>query len=249
MKTISNWAYLGMLLAMLTLTACGGGEDSGGGTKTDKEKKTGSTGDVKADDKGEGATYAAPEEVFAAFKAAAAENDMKGVLACMTQDSQNQMVMASMMMAAFLPLNFSDDQEKVKKLGEEIKTIMEKHGLTEDMDAGGEEPDIEKYLTPVKDRAQLAADLFALMQREDPDSNPFANMANAELKDVKMDGETATGKFSLDGRDEDIEFVMVNGNWLIKMPEPSGPEDGGDGGLPEIDPSGDDGSEGDAGKE
>lgn len=230
MKGHGKLVGLMMLLAMLTLTACGGGEDSDNGGKNGGKGGDASNGSGAA-------TYASPDEAFAAFKSAASKNDMKGVYECMTVDSQNQLVMAGVMFAAFLPLQHMDNEEKAEAVGKEVNDILEKHGLTEEMtpeQQGGDSADIAKYLSPVKDKGALVGELFALIQKEDPDSNMFEQMADAELKDLKIDGDMASGKFNIGDQEEEIEFVKVDGSWLIKMPDPD-PSAGDEGDLPDFD--------------
>src|SRR5690606_2297468 len=124
-------------------------------------------------------------------------------------------------------MKYMNDQAKAEALGKEIDGVMSKHGLSEDAmptadpSAG---PDIEKILAPVKDRSAFVADLFAIMAREDSDT-PLKSISNATLSmpDTPITGDTASGKITIEGRDEKIEFQKVDGSWLIKMPEPSGP--------------------------
>ena len=76
----------------LMLSGCGGDKSAGnGGTKSS-------------------GTYSSPDEVFTAFKSAATKNDLKNFMACMSAKSQNEFTFGVIMMSAFLPMNYMDDQ-------------------------------------------------------------------------------------------------------------------------------------------
>ena len=221
MKTYAKFACIGLLTVSLTLSGC---------DKDEKGSGNGGSSGV-ASGSGSASAYASPDDVFGAFKTAASKNELKKFMGCMTQKSQNEFTMATIMMSAFLPMKHMDDEAKAKALGEEIESVMAKHGLSEDkmekMDPSVE-PDYEKIFAPVKDKSAFVADLFALITREDPET-PLKMLSSATLKDVQVDGEKAIGKLVVDGGDEEIEFVKVDGSWLIKMPNPGGPAQGGPG--------------------
>lgn len=213
MKTHFNSVCLGLLVVSLTLSGCGGGDEVAGGD----DKSKGASGGAAA--------YDSPEQVFDAFKAAAANNDLKQFMGCMSAKSQNEFAFGMVMMSAFLPMQHMDDEAKAEALGKEIESVMAKHGLSEekmDQMEPNTEPDYDKVFAPVKDKAAFVGDLFAIIEREDPDT-PLKMLATASLKDVKVDGEKASGKMVVDGDEEDIEFVKVDGSWLIEMPGPGGP--------------------------
>ena len=168
---------------------------------------------------------ATPEQSFAAFKAAASKNDVNEFMNCLTPAAQNEFAFGTVMMSAFLPMKYMNDEAKATALGNEITAVMEKHGLSEDtMEAmdPSVEPDFEKMLAPVKDKAAFVGEMFTIMIREDPDT-PLKAISTATLKDVKIDGDKASGTITVDGEDQPLEFAKIDGKWLIKLPGPGGP--------------------------
>ena len=157
-----------------------------------------------------------PEDVFAKFKKATENDDYKGAFNCLEESTQNGMVAGMVIMSGFMVMG--DDDAK-KKMDE----VMKKHKLN-DLD----EKEMEKFkddqkaamdfvASKVKDKAQFFADVMSVASKaKNAGDNSFA--IKGELKDVKTDGDKATGKIVVkDGKEEPISFVKVDGRWLIKM--------------------------------
>lgn len=157
-----------------------------------------------------------PEDVFAKFQKATENDDYKGAFNCLEETTQNGMVAGMVIMSGFMVMG---DDDATKKLEE----VMKKHNL-DDLD----EKEMEKYkgdqkaamdfvASKVKDKAQFFADVMGIAAKaKNAGDNSFA--MKGELKDVKTDGDKATGTVTLKGgKEEPINFVKVDGRWLIKL--------------------------------
>ena len=170
--------------------------------------------DIKVDTATVGAK--SPEDVFAKFKKATEKNDYKGAFNCLEKSTQNVLVASMVMVSEFMVIGDGDAAKKMEE-------VMKKHKL-DDLD----ETEMEKFkddqkaamefiAAKVKDKSQFFEDVMKVAaSAKKAGDNSFA--IKGELKDVKIDGDEATGKIVMEGdREEPIKFVKVGGRWLIKM--------------------------------
>lgn len=157
----------------------------------------------------------------------------------MTAFSQMGTEMATGMAEAFQDEETMTAEEKAKAAAEKkkmeeqsaavvkkLEVVLTKHGVTELMEntpepEPGSDPakNAEKLLANV-DQVALITDLMAIMkdtfkdaEKGEGDSSPMGKIPKGDLKDLKVTGDTATGK--IDG--EDAHFVKVDGRWYLKM--------------------------------
>src|SRR5262249_52567761 len=107
------------------------------------------------------------------------------------------------------------------------------HGLTEEVlkkqpkldlkDPEAAKKGMKQMLEPIKDKNAFVADMMTAMKKlggDKKDSGPMGK--DAELKDVKIEGDTATGTVVTkhDGKEksEAIKFRKVGGGWKIELP-------------------------------
>jgi len=200
-------------------------------------------------------TAKTPQEAFDLYKKAAVERDVKTVVALMVPEEVDktvmQLVSAGVMVAAAEGAGKKAegaDKEKQEKL----LSLLARHGLSKDELAKGPKLDLSdptKILTIQKDLEKFAKDLTAKvtdkpgllaevmnMEKKDDDASKKkeeeekAAAATAVLKDVKEDGDKASGKVTYkkknrqgkeEERTDDITFRKVDGNWRIEK-GPSG---------------------------
>jgi hypothetical protein len=189
---------------------------------------------------GRGTTYRTPQEAFDAAKKAIAREDWKGFCATLTDDSRDVlaggMVMVPLMIKGFAKLAPEDKQKELLAKLKPLEDVMAKHGLTEealakmpkDEKPGGKGPEaikqaFKKLLAPVKDRSAFVADMIAAMKKMDPKQAKEGPLpADAELKDVKIEGDTAKGMIvTKKGGQEKrapIDFRRIDGSWKIDLP-------------------------------
>jgi hypothetical protein len=190
------------------------------GCKKDKDK------DDK-DGKG-GVEYKTPEEAFEAFKTAAKDKDHKKFMNCLTPESQEQMAAMLVFSASFMS-GFAemDKTGEAKKKMKPIADVMEKHGLTEEVlkkqpevKPGKEDPAkaMKPLLDLIKDKPAFCVDMLTAMDQTGQKGGFSEGAASATLKDVKIDGDTATGKVSSEKKkDEPIEFKKIGNSWKIDL--------------------------------
>ncbi|MEX2186435.1 MAG: hypothetical protein WD875_06565 [Pirellulales bacterium] len=206
-----------ILAAGLVTLGVGCGGDN---KKADGEKKA--DGDAK-DAKGAAASggMATPEATFEAAKAAEEKGDWHAFVACVTPEGQEEGAMGMVLMAGF-------------SSSADVKAALEKHGLTEEWgkkvgeDESIKDPEaaMKKMLEPVKDHAAFLADVLTALAKEKDSGFKGPDFRNSTLKDVKIDGDTATAtrEFEEKGTKETqaITFKKVDGNWRMEMPKPGG---------------------------
>jgi hypothetical protein len=190
-----------------------------------------------------------PEETFKTATAAFEKEDWKTFCDCMTPESKDTMAVGmatvGMMIQGFAALGGDEADKETAK----IKETLAKHGLTEDFfkelekkeQPNDEAAAMKMMLEPVKDRGQFVADMMGAMQAMG-DKGPQAGPSmpkDAELKDVKIDGDSAKGsiEFERDGKQqsEPIAFKKIDGKWLMDMTQMMKQGGGGPpvgGGLP-----------------
>ena len=174
---------------------------------------------------GSGGGYESPQVVFDAAQAAANKKDWKALCGCITPESRDKMAGGIAFAGAMLQQFAALGGEEGKKKAAKIKSVLEKHGLTETLKAMnsspvGPEEMTKKLLKLIKDRDAFLADMLTAMDDGNTSSNmPFAGKAT--LKDVKIDGDSATGTVVFkkdDGEKSDtMAFKKVEGSWKMDM--------------------------------
>lgn len=179
---------------------------------------------------GGSSAYSSPQATFDTAKAAAGKEDWKGFCQCLTPESRDvmagEMAMMGVMMQGFAGLGGEAGKKSAEKIGE----VLKKHGLDEkSMEAVKVEPEeskdpkkaMDKMLTPVKDRDAFIGDMFTALKSMDEgkgkEQKPLPE--DAQLKDVKIDGDTATGTITAkkDGEDKSlpVKFKKIEGKWKL----------------------------------
>lgn len=144
-----------------------------------------------------------PEAAFEGFKTAMQNEDFETGFTYLTPESQDMLLSVVM-----IPIGM------MKAFGQsppELDAVLEKHGI--DLENGGDDA-----LANVKNKGACFQDLLNVMKEEggdDAKENPFApdELKTATLTDVKIDGDSATGKAA----GETMHFTKIDGKWLIDM--------------------------------
>jgi hypothetical protein len=186
----------------------------------------------------QGKVYKTPQEVFVAFQAAGIKNDWQTGVACLTEVSQDTWVGFNAYFTVFLK-NVSETIARNKavdrtgRFAEEAKTldqILSKHGIgpkalqTAGLERGAQFANLDeseaqkrfkKLADMVKDHAGFLHDWFATLKKlgKLPAQGPFIG----ELKDVKVQGNTATGKRVMPQFTHPIGFKKIEGSWKIEI--------------------------------
>jgi hypothetical protein len=187
-----------VLSALLTLfSGCGGKQDS----EPDTPRAPGT-----------------PEAAFAAFQEAAEREDWKAVAELLTPDSQKSMA-AAMIFATSLMA--ASEEEK----GEELEELLRKHGFDPNAPevprkivASSPQEALKTLVGPIKDKPAFIADMVGWLE-ENADASGFTDIPSGKLGDVTIEGDTASGTVTDDDGSDPIEFLRLNGRWLIHMPD------------------------------
>lgn len=161
-----------------------------------------------------------PEDVFAKIKSSFESGDYDVTFRCMAPDGRDGMLFGMMIVLGFSTMGDEDATT-------EVENILKKHGAKVDEDEDEEEgidlgdeakmkEAVAKIFKDVKNKPALFKDLMkALEKHSDESESPVPK--DAELKDVKIEGDTATGTISSEDGEEEAEFVKQNGRWYAKF--------------------------------
>jgi hypothetical protein len=155
------------------------------------------------------------------------KEDWKGFAKCLTPDSRDMFAAGIMVGAAFMTAFAGDEGKEAAK---EVEAVMKKHGIDEktmegpplgDPSADPKEA-MKKAVAPIKDREAFIGDMMTAMSKMKGAKTKGGPMPKeATLKDVKIDGDTATATIvaKADGKDvnEPIKFKKIDGAWKMEM--------------------------------
>jgi hypothetical protein len=177
--------------------------------------------------------YASPKAVFDAAVKASKKKDFKAFATLLTPDSQgklaSQLAGLGLMFKAFSAF---DKEGKMKDKLADFDKIMDKHGLTKDVmgklkqtkDTKEIEANNKVIVAAVKDKPAFVGDVMKWLDAANPGKNKGGPLDEAELKDLKVTGDKATGtvvsKVGGKDKEEPMDFAKVGGGWRIVLPEP-----------------------------
>lgn len=149
------------------------------------------------------AGFETPEAAFEAFQKAGAAGDYSAMVACLTPESQDAMVMMVALPLGFMAAFDSEKEEAINKL-------FEKHGVSTD----DEDPDA---IHSIPDKAAFIADCMAWLE-ENSDEDTMNPLGSGRLGKVTITGDTASATVSTsDGETDDADFERINGRWFVKI--------------------------------
>jgi hypothetical protein len=193
-------------------------------------------------------TFSTPQQAFEAARGAAQKGDWKGVCATLTDESRDALAGALAVLPSMYKAMARRAGPKEKAVLDKLRPlalVLAKHGLSEKTfnnllaeRAGAADKDeaiklaLPRLLAPVRDRCAFIADMFDALKKVDEKQaarSPIA--ANAQLKDVTLDGDTAKGVIVTrvpGGRDrrDPIAFRRRAGSWKIDLPFGPGKQSG-----------------------
>jgi hypothetical protein len=188
--------------------------------------------------------FKTPQEAFDAAKTAAEKGKWKDFAQTLTrQGLENVTAMTAMggvMIKGFAGAAGAKLTDEQKEALKELDKALTKHGLTEKFlkkmkpEEGSPPPKPEEtkkrakeLIKPIKDRAAFLGDVFTAIKKLGTGGNL---LQGAELKEVKIDKNTATGvvvnKRGTREQREPITFKKVGGSWKIEIPLELGPRGG-----------------------
>lgn len=147
------------------------------------------------------------------FKSAAAERDWETFLSCMDVESQYTFVGMTISMTQLFSIS-ADESEK-KSLNE----LLKRHGIEQPAKGGTR----MKMSFKGVDKAALVGDILGWWEKNAPPAegttkgaSPVKDLAEMEISDVKVDGDTATATTNSSKETEKaMYFKKVGGKWYI----------------------------------
>jgi hypothetical protein len=158
------------------------------------------------------AKYSSPQATFEASKAAFKANDWKGVWDCYTPDSLTPL---AGMLAAGGSLG---GREKAAPVFEKHGVVMpELDAMRSALKSGKSLNQVgEDLVKNVRDKGQFIVDMNQALLDPDKDSPATVIEVDAQLRDVKIDGDSATSLVvSDDGSSMPLRFKRIGGQWKM----------------------------------
>lgn len=169
--------------------------------------------------------YSSPQEVFDAYHDAARRKDAKEVVNCLAPESRREMAAFLAGLAVLVREAPPRDAEE-ERLKKALAAALDRHGLTSEVVKGipgmpllgGKQTEEfnNALLGKVKDPEALLVDLMTASLENPLKDRKFA-IPDATLSDVKIDGDRATGTWTVKGKfaqqSKQVEFVKIDGGW------------------------------------
>jgi hypothetical protein len=171
-----------------------------------------------------GGPYSSPEATFETYRDAVAKKDWKSAMTALTPESNDKVVGGLMAVTALASIFNPDAAAVLQKHGLDTKEMLGKlaaAALTNP--AGGQDAvaqNTRQYLDSIADKPAFVGDVVAWLEANNKEAeNKLAQAATAELSNVQVTGDTATGQLSvpIGGSGTSIRFRKVDGRWLIEL--------------------------------
>ena len=168
--------------------------------------------------------YTTPESTFTIYRNAFAQKDWNTALGCLTPQSQDKVVAGLVFGVATASI-----------MNRDAAALLEKHGVDRgqlmgnvmsgalanlaDPNAAVEEG-MRQCVDAIADKPAFVGDAMGWLEQNNQQvADNFAVTAAAQLSDVQIDGDTATGKLSVPiaGGRTSLQFKKIGGRWLIDL--------------------------------
>jgi len=178
-----------------------------------------------------------PEHTFNSFQAAVQKDNVRQMVALVTDDTRAamafQLLVASSYLKSFTDCPSAKLTDEQKKATEDMQTVLKKHGITEKMikqsaDAPPVDPkNPEATMKVIRDIVKSIKDPTAFVVEYSSAISKFTKIggtkwADATLKDVKVDGALATAmlvyKVGETEKSEPVSFKKVGAVWRLEFP-------------------------------
>jgi hypothetical protein len=174
--------------------------------------------------------YKTPRAAFEAALAASKKGDVKGYMACLTPGSQRRMASGLALQSLGLRARAREDEDFHDR-ARPVLAVMSKHGITARATRDIRRPrDAEEAAKArrtlaelIKKPAAFAVEYLNALKKAGLVKKLPPPMPPGELRDVKIDGERATGSFILKIGDQQriqtLRFARIEGSWKLIPPE------------------------------
>ncbi len=169
-----------------------------------------------------GGPHASPQATFQTCQSASARKDWKAALDCLTPQTRDNVVGGLLVAVA-----------SASVMNEDAAAVLEKHGIDRNQlmgdflagafanlgkpgDALGE--GVRRCVDKIVDKPAFAGDASQWIEQHSQQAvDPFGKAREAELSDVRIEGDTASGTVSVPvvGNERSLRFKKIDGRWLI----------------------------------
>lgn len=189
-----------------------------------------------------GSAFSTPEACFQSMQRAGHNKDVAGMMQCVTDESQAilsgglvMMGSAMKMMGGFAAMGGEQAEgqaAELKKLAEEVDGVLTKHGVTEEalesaapsLQSTPDSTAIRKLSDAIGDKPRFIADMFAVLQKSQQGSEfskEFEDQIAGSLKDVKIEGDSATATIVTASGESPVEFRKTAAGWKLHIDLPT----------------------------
>jgi hypothetical protein len=169
-----------------------------------------------------GGPHATPKATFETWRTAVQGNDWKTALDCLTPETHDTLVGGLLLPVAAASVMNQDAAAVLDKHGVD-RTQLASEFLTGAL-ANLTDPNrvvgggVRRCLDAIVDKPAFVGDAIAWYEQNSQQAAPFfANVEDAELSNVQIDGDCASGTVSVPvfGSDRSLQFKNIEGRWLI----------------------------------
>jgi len=210
------WTMLTLVAALFLIMGCG---DKGG-----KDGEAGKEGEGTPAEAKDG--FDSPKALVEDMMETQKKGDLGigGMAKYMAPAKRKEMAFTMLMMAGMMT-GFEKDEKKKAEMEKGVKELREKFKIPEKVE-GVKESDLEGIMQDKKKMAEVAPKFFkdvdaigflkafAEYQAKYADGKKDGSPKVKEVKDLKIEGDKATGTMLLEnGKERKIKFVKVDGRW------------------------------------
>ena len=166
--------------------------------------------------------YTTPQSTFAIHRDAVAKKDWPTALGCLTAPSQDKVVAGLVVAIATASIMSNDAAAVLERHGVDRKELMGNvvGGALANLISPREavEKGMGECLAKIPDKPAFFADGMTWLEANNKKvADKLMLAAGAQLSDVRINGDTATGTLSVPvaGGGTSLRFAKVNGRWLI----------------------------------
>jgi hypothetical protein len=188
-----------------------------------------------------GGAFSTPEACFQSMQRAGHNKDVAGMMQCLTDESQGilsgglvLMGSAMKMASGFAALGgeqAAGQAADMEQLADEVDGVLAKHGVTEESLEGAaptlqtatDSSAIRKLSDAISDKPRFIADMFAVLQKSQQGSEfskEFEDQIAGTLKDVKIEGDSATATIVTANGEAPVEFRKTAVGWKLHIDLP-----------------------------
>ena len=171
-----------------------------------------------------GGPYSSPEASFQTYRDAVAKKDWKSAMTALTPESSDKVVGGLMAIAALASVANQDAAAMLQRHGLNGKEMVGQVAAAALLNPAGAADAIgeavKQYTGVIADKPAFVCDAVTWLEQNNKEAeNKLAQAATAELSNVQVSGDTATGQLSvpIGGSDTSIRFRKIEGRWLIDL--------------------------------